>query len=199
MWLHCLISYNWLVDIHKQLKKAKLVKTAPSKISSLIAYKSLQGDSCQKLLDDCPFPDKDIPSVVLLYHGFGLFYDIFHGQANISHLKKVDKPWLTWKVDLFLQLMGSYYVDKDARRNNGLKIIHNILMSYSDAGNIPPLAATSIFSYRSDGHMMGLHSDTVCVTESKTVIHGLSSLPHIEATAYVAQMHRTVIPAVFWD
>ena len=94
MWLRCLISYNWLVNIHEQLKKAKLVKTVPSKISSLIAYKSLQGDSHQKLLDNHPSPNKDIPPVVLLYYGFGLFYDIFHSQANISHLKKVDEPRL---------------------------------------------------------------------------------------------------------
>jgi len=63
----------------------------PLKISSVIAYKSLQEDSRQKLLDDHPSPDKDISPVVLLYYGFGLFYDIFYGQANISHLEKVDE------------------------------------------------------------------------------------------------------------
>jgi len=88
-------------------------------------------------------------------------------------------------------------MDKDARRNNGLKIIHNILMSCSDAGNIPPLATISIFSYRSDGYMVGLHGGAVCVTEFKNEIHGISSIPYVEATAYVAQMYRTVIPAVF--
>ena len=66
-------------------------------------------------------------------------------------------------------------------------------MSCSDVGNIPPLAATSIFSYRSDG----LHGGAVCVTEFKNEIHGISSIPYVEATAYAAQMHRTVIPAVF--
>ena len=96
-----------------------------------------------------------------------------------------------------MQLIGLYYVDKNARRNNGLKIIHNILMTRSNAGNIPPLAATSIFSYRSDSHMVGLHGGAVCVTEFKNEIHGISSIPHIEATTYAAQTHRTVIPAVF--
>jgi len=93
--------------------------------------------------------------------------------------------------------MGSYYVDEDARRNDGLKIIHDILTSRSDAGNIPPLAATSIFSYRSDGHMVGLHGGAVCVTEFKNEIHGIPSIPHVEAAPYAAQTHRTVIPAVF--
>jgi len=59
-------------------------------------------------------------------------------------------------------------------------------MSHSDAGNIPPLAATSIFSYRSDGHMVGLHSGAVYVTEFKNEIHGISSILHIEAIAYAA-------------
>ena len=93
--------------------------------------------------------------------------------------------------------MGLYYVDKDTRRNDGLKIIHDILTSCSNAGNIPPLAATSIFSYRSDGHMVGLHGGAVCITEFKNEIHGISSIPHVEATVYAAQMHRTIIPAVF--
>jgi len=92
--------------------------------------------------------------------------------------------------------MGLYYVDEDARRNDGLKIIHDILTSRSDAGNIPPLAATSIFSYRSDDHMVGLHGGAVCVTEFKNEIHGISSIPHVETTACAAQTHRTVIPTV---
>ena len=70
-------------------------------------------------------------------------------------------------------------------------------MSCSDVGNIPPLAATSIFSYRSDGHMVGLHSGAVCVTEFKNEIHSISSIPYVEATTYATQMHRTVIPAMF--
>ena len=159
----------------------------------------MQGDSHQKILDNQPSSDKDIPPVVLLYHGFGLFYDIFYSQTNIPHLKKVDEPQLVWKVDQFLQLIGSYYTKEDARRSDGLEIIHDILKSCLDAGilNIPPLAATSIFDYKSDGHILGHYSGAVCITEFENEIHGISSIPHIEVTAYTAQTHRTVIPAVF--
>jgi len=174
-----------------------LVEIAPSKISSITAYKSLQGDSRQKILDDRPSPDKDIPPVVLLYHGFGLFYDIFHGQINIPQLEKIDEPRFAQNVDRFLQLMGSYYLKEDARRNEGLKIINDILTSRSDAGNIPPLAASSILNYRSDGHMVGPHGGAVCVTEFKNEIHSISSVPYVEATAYAAQTHTAVIPALF--
>jgi len=174
-----------------------LVEIAPSKISSITAYKSLQGDSRQKILDDRPSPDKDIPPVVLLYHGFGLFYDIFHGQINIPQLEKIDEPRFAQNVDRFLQLMGSYYLKEDARRNEGLKIINDILTSRSDAGNIPPLAASSILNYRSDGHMVGPHGGAVCVTEFKDEIHSISSVPYVEATAYAAQTHTAVIPALF--
>ena len=174
-----------------------MVEIAPSKISSITAYKSLQGDSRQKILDDRPSPDKDIPPVVLLYHGFGLFYDIFHGQINIPQLEKIDEPRFAQNVDRFLQLMGSYYLKEDARRNEGLKIINDILTSRSDAGNIPPLAASSILNYRSDGHMVGPHGGAVCVTEFKNEIHSISSVPYVEATAYAAQTHTAVIPALF--
>ena len=66
-------------------------------------------------------------------------------------------------------------------------------MSCSDVGNIPPLAATSIFSYRSDG----LHGGAVCVTEFKNEIHGISLVPYVEATAYAVQTHTAMIPALF--
>jgi len=92
--------------------------------------------------------------------------------------------------------MGSYYLKEDARRNEGLKIINNILTSRSDAGDIPPLAASSILNYRSDGHMVGSHGGAVCVTEFKNEIHGISSVPYVEATTYAAQTHTAMIPAL---
>ena len=174
-----------------------MVEIAPSKISSITAYKSLQGDSRQKILDNRPSPDKDIPPVVLLYHSFGLFYDIFHGQINIPQLNKIDEPQFVQNVDRFLQLMGSYYMKENARRNEGLKIINDILTSHSDAGNIPPLAVSSILNYRSDSHMVGSHGGAVCVTEFKNEIHSILSVPYVEATAYAAQTHMAVIPALF--
>ena len=93
--------------------------------------------------------------------------------------------------------MGLYYLKEDARRNEGLKIINDILTSHSDAGNIPPLAASSILNYRSDGHMVGPHGGAVCVTEFKNKIHSILSVPYVEATAYAAQMHTAVISALF--
>ena len=100
-------------------------------------------------------------------------------------------------VDWFLQLMGSYYMKEDTRRNEGLKIINDILTSHSDAGNIPPLAASSILNYRLDGHMVGPHGSTVCVMEFKNEIHSVLSVSYVEATAYAAQTHMAVIPALF--
>jgi len=90
-----------------------------------------------------------------------------------------------------------YYLKEDTRRNEGLKIINNILMSHSDVGDISLLAASSILNYRSDGHMVGLYGGAVCVTEFKNEIHSISSVPYIEATAYATQMHTAVIPALF--
>ena len=158
----------------------------------------MQGDSRQKILDDRPSPDKDIPPVVLLYHGFGLLYDIFHGRADISHLQVVDEPRLARKVDMFLELMGSYYADEDARTSDGMEIIHGILTSRSGAGmfSISPMVFTFTMN-KSGGHMVGFHGGAVCVAVFKNEIHGISSMPHIEATAYAAQTHKNVLPDVF--
>jgi len=128
--------------------------------------------------------DKNISPVVLLYYGFGLFYDIFHGQINILQLKKIDEPRFVQNVNQFLQLIGLYYLKEDARRNKGLKIMNDILTSCSDTGNIPLLTASSILNYRSDSHMIGPHGGAVCVTEFKNDIHSISSVLYIEATTY---------------
>ena len=93
--------------------------------------------------------------------------------------------------------MGLYYLKGDTRRNEGLKIINDILMSYSDARNISPLAALFILNYRSNGYIVGLHSGAVCVTEFKTKIHSISSVLYVEATAYTAQTHTAVISVLF--
>jgi len=93
--------------------------------------------------------------------------------------------------------MDSYYPKEDARRNEGLKIINDILMSHSDVGDIPLLAASSILNYRSDGHIVGPHGGAVCVTEFKNEIHGISSVPYVEATVYAVQTHIAVILALF--
>ena len=93
--------------------------------------------------------------------------------------------------------MSLYYLKGDTRKNKGLKIINDILTSYSDARNIPPLAALSILNYRSNGHIVGLHSGAVCVTEFKNKIHSISSVLYVEATAYTAQTHTAVIPVLF--
>ena len=96
-----------------------------------------------------------------------------------------------------MQLIGLYYLKEDTRRNKGLKIINNILMSCSDAENILPLAALSILNYRLDSYIVGPHSGTVYVIEFKNEIHSILSVSYIKATAYAAQTHTAVIPALF--
>ena len=70
-------------------------------------------------------------------------------------------------------------------------------MSCSDAENILPLAALSILNYRLDSYIVGPHSGTVYVIEFKNEIHSILSVSYIKATAYAAQTHTAVIPALF--
>ena len=100
-------------------------------------------------------------------------------------------------INWFLQLIGLYYLKEDARRNNGLKIINNILMSCLDVGIILSLAALSILNYRLDSHIVGSHSGIVHVTEFKNEIHSILSVSYIEATTYAVQTHTAVIPILF--
>ncbi|KIM72228.1 hypothetical protein PILCRDRAFT_99398 [Piloderma croceum F 1598] len=63
-------------DIFDRLKCAKFVTTVPSTTGKSDIYQCLQHQPSEKILDDCPEPDPDIPPIPLFYDSFGHFLDI---------------------------------------------------------------------------------------------------------------------------
>jgi hypothetical protein len=52
-----------------------LARLEPSKANDASTYEKLQESKRERILDDCPQPDTDIPPLPLLYFGFGEFHD----------------------------------------------------------------------------------------------------------------------------
>lgn len=53
----------------------KMADISPSKLNEYSQYAGMQKDSKERILDDHPEPDVDIPPLPLLYRGFGHFLD----------------------------------------------------------------------------------------------------------------------------
>ncbi len=69
-------------DYLEDVKSRMLVTLPPDALNYDSLYAEMQKDKKQKILDDCPVPDKGIPPLSLLYHGFGRFLDFMRSVAK---------------------------------------------------------------------------------------------------------------------
>jgi hypothetical protein len=61
-----------------------LARLEPSKANDPSTYEELQKSQEERLLDDCPTFDTDIPPLPLLYSGFGVFHDMVKTPSTES-------------------------------------------------------------------------------------------------------------------
>ena len=174
-------------DLFGHLKRAKIVTNAPSTTSRINYYQRLQEDPSQKILDDRPRPDSDIPPVPLLYEGFGHFLDIMDGGIYVPGLSDVDVHQLRQRVDDLASEMTKYFDNEDARRDAGLPLVDRIF-SARRGTTIPGLHASAIGSAKSDGHNVGNHGAGTLVVEFKNWITDITCLPQVELTCYFARL-----------
>ncbi|KAJ2936627.1 hypothetical protein H1R20_g456, partial [Candolleomyces eurysporus] len=76
------------ISQYERLKKAKLAVEAPSALAKDDEYKIMQGNSVERVLDDRPKPDLNIPPIALLYSGFGEFQDTFKSSVTPRNQKE---------------------------------------------------------------------------------------------------------------
>ena len=86
----------------------------------------MQKDPKEKILDDRPREDDDIPPASLLYDGFGQFLDIFAGDANVESFSDVKASELQFAIDEFTQLMCGFFETEDKRKETGLVPLNKI-------------------------------------------------------------------------
>ena len=81
--------------------------------------------------------------------------------------------------------MTVLYEDELHRKARGLDALNNIF----SLRNRSPLMAAEIAAVRTDGHYNGEHGAASCVVEFKNELVGISSIPVVELTSYVAHSH----------
>lgn len=173
--------------VHDRLKRTRLATTAPSDAGKPSLYLNLQNDPSEKILDDRPHPDADIPPIPLLYVGFGHFLDVMDGHDDVPGLADVEVRELHDAVDDFATKMTGYFINEDERRDVGLNCLNKIFAARR-ATPIPPISAAAIGSIRSDGHNIAIHGSGTMGVEFKNSIAGINSLPTVELTGYVARL-----------
>ncbi|RXW23259.1 hypothetical protein EST38_g2597 [Candolleomyces aberdarensis] len=82
------------ISQYERIKKAKLAVETPSALAKNDEYEITQGNSVERVLDDRPNSDPNIPPIALLYSGFGEFqdtsYDILYSSDAERQKAAVD-------------------------------------------------------------------------------------------------------------
>ena len=174
------------------VSKAKFATMVPSNTGKSNTYKCLQHQPSEKILDDCPEPDPDIPPIPLLYDSFGHFLDIMDGCDNVPGLADVEVLKLWTEVDNLVTKMTGFFKDDNDHRDAALPCLNRIF-SKRRGIDIPNLAASEIGSVRTNGHNTAVHGTGSMTTEFKNWMTGITSLPQIELICYVARLNARVM------
>jgi hypothetical protein len=121
----------------------------------------LQESRQDRILDDCPEPDSDLPPLPLLYSGFGEFHDFINNSAKYpdAFSKEVEVDEL---VDTMCYL--GYEKDKQARTQD---LLHHIFASPERQFNYSVDNGTQAFT---DGHVSASHGGPLLILEFKRQI-----------------------------
>ena len=106
--------------------------------------------------------DSDIPSVALLYEGFGHFLDIMDGHYNVSGLVDIDDVKLQTEVDKLTNKMYESYKNEVGWREAALSYLNHIFLAPKSIW-VPLLHTDAIGSLRSDDHNIVTHGAEMMV------------------------------------
>jgi hypothetical protein len=118
----------------------------------------LQESPQDRILDDCPEPDSDLPPLPLLYSGFGEFYDFISNSAEYPDASSKEE-----EVDELVNAMCylGYEKDKWARTQN---ILHRIFAGPERKFDYGVDNGTQAST---DGHVSASHGGPLVILEFK--------------------------------
>jgi len=158
-------------------------------------YRSIQNRSSQRILDDRPGRDEDLPPISLIYDGFGYFLDIFHGHLDVPGLSDICLTELQDRVDAFADSMCCFYTHEDDCRDAGTPHVNSIFAARTGVTMIPELWPGAIGSAVTDGHNIGPHRAPSVVAEYKNWPANNGCIPQVEIAGYVARSHARFVSA----
>ncbi|KAH9077692.1 hypothetical protein EDB83DRAFT_2548709 [Lactarius deliciosus] len=164
-------------DVRSQFKRARIATEPPSSLAKSQAYVNIQRDSCERILDDRPEPDHQIPPIPLLYSGFGHFLDVMDSHDDVPGLADIKVAELQMAVDALATEMTRFFENELQRRDKGLEHLRDIFAARRGT-IIPRISASAIGSAISNGHNVAGNGTSSIVVEFKKLAHrGLRSSP----------------------
>ena len=162
-----------------RIKRSKVAQISPSSFAQPRNYNRTQKDPKERILDDRPSEDDNIPPVSLLYDGFGQFLDISAGDTNVEGFNDVKVSDLQFAVDEFAQSMCGFFDVEHQRRDAGLEALDKIFAARKDGSRTKPKAGP-VGAVTTDGHYTGDHGVATIVYEFKNWSTGISAIPEVE-------------------
>jgi hypothetical protein len=149
-------------DYLEGARSSKLARLEPSKANDASIYENLQEKQQEKILDDCPKPDTDIPPLPLLYFGFGEFHDVVENPS--ANLLDTD---LMNEVD---QLANNtcYLGYEKGKQLNMQDHLHKIFSL--DASREFSHAVGNVSQATTDGYLLASHGGPLLVIDYKRQI-----------------------------
>ncbi|KAI9438257.1 hypothetical protein H4582DRAFT_2129245 [Lactarius indigo] len=183
-------------DVHSQFKRAKVATQTPSSLAKSQTYVELQRDPRERILDDRPDPDYQIPPIPLLYSGFGHFLDITDGRDDVPGLADIEVAKLQMAVDTFATEMTRFYETEIKRRSKGLGLLKDIFAARRGT-LIPQISASAIGSIMSDGHNVAVDGTSSIVVEFKNSPADISGVPQVQVTGFVAHLNAALVKGAY--
>ncbi|KAH8990753.1 hypothetical protein EDB92DRAFT_1996290 [Lactarius akahatsu] len=178
-------------DVHSQFKRTKVATLAPSSLAASQRYVRLQQDSRERILDDRPEPDHQIPPIPLLYSGFGHFLDIMDGRNDVPGLANIKVAELQMAVDALATEMTRFFELEFQRREKGLEHLKDIFAARRGT-TIPRTSVSAIGSAISDGHNVANNGTSSIVVEFKNSPTEVSAVPQVQVAGFVAHLNAAL-------
>jgi len=142
---------------YTEAPRATLALARPSNLNTLSNYQQLQLDPGQKILDDFPQPDLNIPPLALLYNGFGRFDDHITSAAS----SQTFHPDLKMLVDQ-LVAKASEIQDEKYIQQTLPGILYRILFPSQEIEFTTILDSSRA---RTDSHVIGPYDGPILIVE----------------------------------
>ena len=134
---------------------------APSTLNDHSNYGSLQLNPAERIMDDVPEPDLNIPPLPLLYHGFGRFYD----YITCTVKEPMPAGVLKQLVDDFMSSVCKIEKEKEKRS----RVQDTLLEILFPLREVPVSLQCKLRGSRaaSDGHVLAAHGGPMLIIEFK--------------------------------
>jgi hypothetical protein len=175
-------------DLIIYLGASRYVLDAPSTMSKPNMFQDYQGTD-NRILNDRPSKDVNVPPLALLYPPFGRFIDDLHPKKKPA----MNLQTLQFAVEAFGSVMCKHFQDGKDRQKAVLEALYEIFRSYGQF-SLPPIVPDKIAGERvSSGHANGPAQVMETVVGIQNEFGSGNTDPEIQYTSCFMQMNNSQI------